>query len=214
MNLIRLLSPIKRPPICKIFSVNYVSQHPLKFLETQDRWRQKDNIPRQYDLIYKAPMGKWLNLATAYLTVSTTTIGCLGAYYGAFVFNVAEMNNVVTIGDDIVIADSGLECLTYLGAFVMFHAAVKVLLAKYVVRLYQDGDNYIAVYLGHWYNVIQKHKFKHGEVKKLKPTYVVSWGKSRYSLGNKHAILLEDYFKTPEYFNNLLPKEKEPEENK
>ncbi|KAJ2946599.1 hypothetical protein O0L34_g12655 [Tuta absoluta] len=211
MYFIRFLSPIKRPLACKIFSVNYSMHHPSRFLEVQDGWRERDGVSKRFQLIYKAPMEKLLNFATAYLTFSTATIGSLGAYYAAFVFDRTTMDAPVVLGEDIVIANSGLECFSYLGAFVAFHVVVKVLLSKYVIRLYKDGDNYVAVFRGHWYNSILKHEFHLKDVQKLQPTLVITWGDARFSVGGKHAVLLSDYFKTPEYYNNLVYKKSSKE---
>lgn len=204
----RLLTATQRHSIFKIFSARYVSQYPQKFLEIQDRWREKDNVSKNYELIYKAPMEKLLNYATAYLTFSTTTVGAAALYYAAFEFDMANVDTPVVLGDNVVIANSGFECLSYLGAFVVFHIMVKILLSKYVIRLYQYEDNYIAVFRGHMFNSIKKHNFKLNEFKKLSPTLVVTWGDARFGLGDKHAILLDNYFKTPEYFNYLLYKKK------
>ncbi|CAG5041816.1 unnamed protein product [Parnassius apollo] len=118
------------------------------------------------------------------------------------------MNEPVIIGHDVVIANNAMECFIYLGAFVIFHVAVKILLSKYVIRLYQNGDKYLAVFKGHTYNSIKKHEFHLDEFKKLNPTLVVSWSDARFALGEKHGIILENYFKTPEYFHNLLNKKK------
>lgn len=217
MNCMRLLTATQRQSIFKIFSARYVSQHPQKFLEIQDRWREKDNVSKNYELIYKAPMEKILKYATAYLTFSTTTVGACGLYYAAFAFDMENVDTPVVLGDDVVLANSGIECLSYLGAFVVFHLMIKILLSKYVIRLYQHEDNYIAVFRGHMFNSIKKYKFKLNEFKKLNPTLVVTWGDSRYGLGDKHGILLDNYFKTPEYFNYLLYKTKKtggsPEDN-
>lgn len=190
----------------KIPSARCISQHPVKFIETQNWWRQRDNVSKDWQLIYKAPMDTILNYVTTYLTVSTTTIGLAGLYYAAFIFNTADMNNPVILGDDVVVASSGTECLFYLGAFITFHLAVKILLSKYVIRIYQHGDNYIAIFRGHIFNSIKKHEFHLKDFTKLNPTFVVSWGDARFDIGKKHAIILENYFKTAEYFNYLLRK--------
>lgn len=206
MNCLRLLRSISRPNILRIASYNYATQHPVKFTEIQDRWREQDNVSKRYQLIYKAPMEKWLNYLSMYLTVSTAVVAGSGVYYGIFEFDKESMNNPVVMGGDVVIANSGTECLIYIGAFIGLHIAVKLLLSKYVIRLYQDGDNYIAIFRGHTYNSIVKHQFQLKDFKKLKPTILVSWGDARFSLGTKQAIILENYFKTPEYFNYLLYK--------
>ncbi|CAG9783206.1 unnamed protein product [Diatraea saccharalis] len=210
MNFLYLTRSILRPNVTKIIAARYISQHPVKFIETERRWREKDNVPKHWELIYKAPMERWLNYLSVYLTFSTTTVGFGGLYYAAFVFDINTVNNPVILGDDIVVANSGFECFVYLAAFVGFHAGIKILLSKYVLRLYQDGDNYLAIFGGHVYNQIKKHKFHLNDFKRLNPTFVVSWGDARFSLGNKHAIILENYFKTPEYFNYLLFKRNKP----
>ncbi|XP_059054174.1 uncharacterized protein LOC131848367 [Achroia grisella] len=190
----------------QISTANYVTQHPIKFLETQERWRKADGVSKRWQLIYKAPMEKPLNYLTAYLTFSTTTIACGGLYYAAFEFNMQDLNKPIVLGEDVIVANSPIECLVYVGAFVLFHAAIKILLSKYIVRMYQDGDNYLAIFRGHFFNLIKKHEFHLQDFKKLSPTLVVSWGDARYDIGNKHAIILENYFKTPEHFNYLVNK--------
>lgn len=177
-------------------------------METEKLWRDRDNVSRRWQLIYKAPMDTALKFATTYLTISTSIISVGTLYYSAFVFDIDDMYNPVVIGDDIVIANSPVECFVYLASFIALHVAIKVLLSKYVIRLYQDGDEYLAIFRGNFFNSINKHKFFLNDFKKLKPTLVVSWGDARFDLGNKHGIILENYFKTPEHFNYLLNKKR------
>lgn len=207
MNCLRLL----RPAILntrKAASVRLISQLPSRFVDVQEKWKERDGVSSRWNLIYKAPMEQVLNVATAFLTASTVTVAAGGVYYAAFLFDINTMYDPVLLGGEVVIANNAPECLIYLGAFIIFHAAVKVVLSKFVIRLYQDGDEYLAIFRGHWYNSIVKHKFHLDEFKKLNPTFVVSWGDSRFGLGKKHGILLDKYFKSPEYFNYLLYKKK------
>ncbi|XP_026484447.2 uncharacterized protein LOC113392304 [Vanessa tameamea] len=208
MNCLRLLRPISCRPSFNFTSVKYVSQHPLKYLDKQEKWQEKDGLSKNWQLIYKAPMGNALNYAVAYLTTSTAIVAASTLYYTAFVFDVNTMNDPVIIGESLVIANNAPECLIYLGSFVLLHVAVKVLISKFVVRMYQKGDEYVAIFRGHWINSIVKHKFHLNEFKKLNPTFVVSWGDARFQLGKKHGILLDTYFRTPEYFNYLMYKKK------
>ncbi|KAM3966667.1 uncharacterized protein ACR2FA_012204 [Aphomia sociella] len=206
-NCIRLFRQLHhRPYTLQISIAKYAAQHPSKFMETQNRWREMDGVSKRWQLIYKAPMERELKFVTAYLTLSTSIATCGGLYYGAFEFHPQDLNNPVILGDDVVIANSPVEFLVYIGAFAAFHAAVKVLLAKYVVRMYQDGDNYLAIFRGNFFNSIKKHQFHLKDFKKLKPTLVVTWSDARFGIGNKHAIILENYFKTPKHFNYLLYK--------
>ncbi|KPI95483.1 PREDICTED: uncharacterized protein LOC106117054 [Papilio xuthus] len=211
MNCIRLIRShnirfLQNQAIVRISRVNYVSQHPIKFTETQDRLREKDGVSKQWQLIYKAPMEKILQFTTAYLTFSITTISCSLVYYSAFIFDTATMHEPIVLGNDVVIANNSMECLIYLGSFILLHVAVKLLLSKYVIRLYQKGDNYLAIFRGHTYSSINKHEFHLNEFKKLNPSLLISWSDARFALGKKKGILLENYFKTPEYFNYLLYK--------
>lgn len=208
MNCIRFLRLAERQPykVFQITSARHISNHPIRFLETQDMWRKKDGVSKRWQLIYKAPMDTALNFASTYLTVSTGIVSACSIYYATFAFNKADFYSPVVIGDDVVIANSPTECLVYLGSFIALHIAVKILISKYVIRLYQDGDQYLAVFRGHIFNSISKHKFHLREFKKLNPTFVVSWGDARFGLGKKHGIILENYFKTPEHFNYLLNK--------
>ncbi|XP_028033463.1 uncharacterized protein LOC114245484 [Bombyx mandarina] len=206
MNCVRAITSTGRYIIKIKSTARCISNHPMKFVEAQDRWREMDNVSKRWKLIYRAPMDNVLNFVTTYLTFTTGTIGLSGLYYGMFVFDQADLNNPVLLGDNVVIANDPIECIVYLGSFIAFHVAVKVLLSKYVIRLYQDGDDYLAVFRGHIYNSIKKHKFHLNEFKKLNPTFVVTWGDGRFSLGEKHGILLENYFKTPQHFHYLLYK--------
>ncbi|XP_053601377.1 uncharacterized protein LOC128670046 [Plodia interpunctella] len=208
MNCIRLFKSIQRSQYSFLQTAKYAINfnHPIKFSETEDRWKEKDNVSNKWQLIYKGPMEPSLKFLSAYITFSTVTIGCSAIYYAAFQFDVATMNDPVVLGEDVVIANSAVECLVYLGAFIIFHTAIKILLSKYVVRLYRDGDNYLAIFRGHFFNSIKKHHFHLNDFRKLSPTFVVSWGDARFGLGKKHSILLENYFKTPNDFNYLLNK--------
>lgn len=209
MNCLRLCRLAYRLPITNpllISSATYSMRHPLKFMESEDRWREQDNLPRNWELIYKAPMEKWLKILSAYLTVSTTSVALGGLYYGIFEFRSDTMNEPVLLSGDILIANSAMECLVYVGAFVAFHAATKIVLSKYVIRIYQDGDNYLAIFRGHTYNSIYKHKFHLNDFEKVNPRLAVGWSDARYLLGTKSAIILDYHFKTPAYYNYLLNK--------
>ncbi|XP_068628800.1 uncharacterized protein [Battus philenor] len=210
---VRLLRAVRHQTIFNISKAKYVSQHPIKFLETQDKLRKMDGVSREWNLIYKAPMENILKFATAYLTFSTTSVSCGLVYYSFFIFEKATMYEPVVLSNGVVIANNGMECAIYLAAFVLFHVAVKVLLSKYVVRLYQNGDNYLAIFRGNLYNSINKHEFHISEFRKINPSLVISWSDARFALGKKKGILLENYFKTPEYFNYLLYKKKEEKSN-
>lgn len=212
MNCLRLIRECRSQSyLLKTVRVNYSFQHPLKFLETQDRWKEKDGLSRNWNLIYKAPMDTSIKWASTFITLSSSTIAAAAIYYSAFIFNMETINEPLIVGDNVVLANNAIECLVYLTSFIVFNIVVKVLISKYVLRLYQDGDNYLAVFRGHWYNVIKKHEFHLDEFRKLKPTFVVSWGDARYGLGKKHGIILDRYFKTPEHYNYLLKKNEDAE---
>ncbi|XP_022827897.1 uncharacterized protein LOC111357431 [Spodoptera litura] len=208
MNCLRLLRLAEQQTFRGLHTTlaRYASNAPVRYMETQKMWRERDGISKRWQLIYKAPMDTALKYASSYLTVSTGIIGASALYYAAFVFDKADMYNPVVIGDNVVIANSPVECLVYLGSFIALHIAIKVLLSKYVIRMYQDGDEYLAVFRGHFFNSIKTHKFHLKHFKKLSPTFIVSWGDARFDLGNKHGIILENYFKTPEHFHYLLNK--------
>lgn len=218
MSCLRTLRLLQRPTSRHTFTISsakYATHHPIKFMESEDRWKEKDNVSKQWELIYKAPMDKWLKVLSVYLGVSTVSIACGGLYYAIFEFSLEKMNDPVVLGEDVVIANSGIECLVYIGSFVAFHVALKTVLSKYVIRLYQNGDRYIAIFRGHiMMNSITKHEFRLKDFKKLKPTFIRTWTDARFSLGSKQAILLENHFKTPEYFNYLLYKKSKDDPNK
>lgn len=215
MNCLRLLQ-LHQNKCSQFFKVastaRCISGHHFKYLESQDRWKQRDGLSKQWELIYKGPMETGLNVITTYLTVSSTAFLCGGLYYALFLHAGHDWDAPIVVGEDVVIANSPMEAYVYIGTFIAFHIAVKLLISKLVLRLYQDGDEYTAVYRGHWYNSITKHKFHLNEVSKLGKTFFVSWGDSRFKLGSKKGILLEPYFKTPEYLNCLLGKKYEAEE--
>lgn len=173
-------------------------------MESQDRWRDRDGVPKEWQLIYKAPMDDILKYVATYLSFSTGTVALSSLYYGIFKFDFKNWDTPILFGDDVVIASNGTECLVYLGTFILFHIAVKMVLSKYVIRLYQNGDEYLAIFRGNIFNSIRKHSFHLNEFKKLNPTIAVAWADSRYNLGQQHGILLDNYFKTPEYLNSLL----------
>lgn len=192
-----------RPEYLQLPAATQYTQPPFRFMEVQEKWRESDGVSRRWDLIYKAPMDNVLNYLTTYITISTGVISCAGLYY-LLTFDKADVNKPVMAAKDVILANSMLEGLIYLAAFIGFHIALRLLLSKFVIRMYKDGDNYLAVYRGLMYNSIKKHQFKLHEFKRLKPPFFVSWGDARFGLGKKHSIILENYFKTPEYFNQLL----------
>lgn len=208
MNCLRLLRLTERQTanVFRITLVNRISGHHLKFTENQERWRARDGISKEWQLIYKAPMDDLLKYVTTYLSFSSATVACASLYYALFEYDVSKWNEPFVLGEDVVIASNGTECLVYLGTFIAFHIAVKLALSKYVIRLYQNGDEYLAIFRGNIYNSILKHNFHLKEFKKLNPKlkYIITWGDARFGLGEKHSILFENYFKTPEYLNNLL----------
>lgn len=208
MKTLRLLSPLCTKfhvHLTKAISAGYCT-HPLKYIEAQEKWRLKDDVSKRWELIYKAPMQNVMNWITTYLTVTTGMFACAGVYFTLFSLSRDFNQPILLLDSDIVLADNIQECLIYLGAFVLINIGVKRVLSKFVLRMYKNGDKYLAIYQGHFYKLTTKHEFHLNDFKKLSPTLVVSWGDSRYSLGQRHAIILDRYFKTPALFNKLLYK--------
>lgn len=208
MNFTKLFNSLKlNHKVLKVYSPKY-STHPFRFIEIQDRWRKHDEVSRNWELIYKAPMTNAIKWATTYVTAITGLTTCAGIYYAITAQYMRDYNEAIYLGEDIVLADNLTECFIYLAAFLVFHLAAQKILSTYVLRMYKDGDKYIAIYKGQLFSSQYKYEFHLNDFKRVK-SYVpllLPWSDSKYSLGNKRGIILEDYFKSQEYLNYLLNK--------
>ncbi|EDW08500.2 uncharacterized protein LOC6578657 [Drosophila mojavensis] len=165
-----------------------------------------DNLPANYQLIYRAPLEKYVTWAKNVSTLTVSLISLVAAYNLA----TTSMNfsNAVKKIDVGVLASTEADFYFFAVGFVLINMAIRIFVFKYPLRIYKSGDKYVAVYGSQWPVGIVKHYFQRGQIEEYK-SVLNPWSHIIFKLGHRSSMLMIDYFKTPSEFHELF-KEKEP----
>ncbi|KAH8269506.1 hypothetical protein KR018_004371, partial [Drosophila ironensis] len=180
---------------------------------------QGDQLPPNYQLIYRAPIENYVNWTKNISTGTTSVLGLVAAYHWATtmdIFNTVQKMNIA-----ILVSDES-DLYYFLGGFVLINLAIRAFVAKYPLRIYKSSDKLVAVafrfvsiinnpILGRYVAVYGsqlplgtvKHYFERGEIAEYK-NFLNPWSHIMYKLGNRSSMLLVDYFKTPSEFHQLF----------
>lgn len=169
-----------------------------------DKLKLSDNIPKQYELVYRCTMSSYL-----YAAQISATIGAL------FVIIVAILNydsgnkyDINLSGIDLHnIMHSEYQLTLFSAGFVLINIAVMILVSKFPVRIYFNAET--KKYLGVVHGKIPKTKnileFNAGDVKHTPKNGILPWNEYYYKLKNGQTIIMLDhYFRKPDDMNIML----------
>lgn len=174
-----------------------------------EKFKRIDNIPNDYELIYRSNLSQYLYAARISAVVGlvfvfgTAIINfCMGSK-GGFIVNLSEVYLMNMVNDK-------AQYITISVVFMLLNIAILFLITKFPVRMYynEKTKKFITVLYG---IIPQSMKFitiNSGEVVHVQSSAfnnLLPWNESRYRLKNgKRIILLDHYFRKLEYLNILL----------
>lgn len=167
-------------------------------IKKRDVFIKKDNVPSEYELIYRAPMGIYITVAKNISTITATIISSATIYTLTNEYKLStpsfESMGLVSHPDDLWYFSFGFIAVTI---------AIRLFIARYPLRIYGANDKYIAVYEPQVPFQISKHKFNKGDVEEVISRFN-PWNNCTYRLGNRTSLLLNRYFRTPSDYNQML----------
>ncbi|XP_065368620.1 uncharacterized protein LOC135961077 [Calliphora vicina] len=163
--------------------------------EREKRYLEKDRVPQNYTLIYKAPMESYVAWA---MHVSTVTASIIST---AAIYQYVNNQPILEPLDTTLIMNSD-DIYYFAAGFLAINAALRLVVAMFPLRIYKDQGKYLGIYHSQLPFNISHHQFEQGQVKAV--YYIFSpWNNATYKLGTKTSLLLEDYFKTPSEFHKM-----------
>lgn len=100
-----------------------------------------DNLPANYQLIYRAPLEKYVTWAK---NVSTLTVSLISLIAG---YNLAttsmNFSNVVKKIDVGVLASTETDIYFFAVGFVLINMVIRIFVFKYPLRIYKSGNKYV-----------------------------------------------------------------------
>lgn len=194
----RLMHPVKllhkssiRPTLPSRIA-GFFKASPKRSLEL----KQKDQIPKDYTLIYKAPMEDYMKYGypiTMSMFLAAPLILMYDYYIHGKILLRKEMHEIVFINPE-------LEICVFAGAMVLCTLGICAVLFKYPVRLYKRNDQqeYIAMFLSAVPLRVRKFQYVSAAKKTFRNPLYFFVPDCHYVLeGNKKAILMPHYFRTP-----------------
>ncbi|GLV45798.1 uncharacterized protein CBL_02818 [Carabus blaptoides fortunei] len=169
-----------------------------------EKLKLNDNIPKQYELVYRCTMSSYL-----YAAQISATIGALFVVIVA-IFNYDSTNKfeINLSGIDLHnIMQSEYQLIVFSAAFVLLNIAVMVLVSKFPVRIYfnAEGKKYIGVVHGKIPKTKNILEFNAGDVKHTPKNGVLPWNEYYYKIKNGQTIIMLDhYFRKPDDMNIML----------
>lgn len=158
--------------------------------------KQKDQIPKDFTLIYKAPMEDYMKYgypATMLLFLGAPLIMMYDYYKNGEIVLRREVSEIVFLNPQ-------FEICVFAGALALCTWGICAVLFKYPVRLYKRNDQqeYIAMFLSAVPLRFRKFQYISATKKKFRNPLYFFVPDCHYLLeGKKKAILMVHYFRTP-----------------
>ncbi|XP_015591092.1 uncharacterized protein LOC107265795 [Cephus cinctus] len=206
LSILKCASLRQKIPTCmKSVLVNSVRNMNLHIKKPRPRiidiLRTKDNIPPNFDLIYRTSAEKFWIYTDYASTIMLVFMGTLSVYV-VFSMENLEFPLVDNKREFIIVKQKYQLVLPFLITYCLLIAA-KVFSYKFTRRIYFDGDStYKAVFNGLLPFQKRIMTISKGTVKKAKPSEILSWKHYQY-LVNGHKIYLveNDFLSSAELYN-------------
>lgn len=174
---------------------------------TAEHLKIKDNVPDQYNLIYRNTMDKYLVTAQIISTSCALFLVLILLYIDSpkEKFRPKKKDQPKHIENETQIFTAFLIC---------FCVTLQAVISKLPIRIYNlpQQDKYLFVFYRSLPLATRNLTCVREEVIKLEETGILPWKDSRYELKNKqNVILLEPYFRRPADLNILLGYQKNDE---
>lgn len=113
------------------------------------------------------------------------------------------------IGGKVLMAESEVKYFAI--AFVICNVILRVFSYRFPLRIYKDGQKYLAVLEGQLPMTKAKYEFVRGAVKEIPPRGILPWKDSRFLVNNERRfIMIYESFRTPSELFEMLKKPIKP----
>ena len=177
--------------------------------KTEARYKFEDNIPNEYELIYRAPLLSYVKIAQSVSTISIVAFIAIGVYkvtqHNKFTFPVVAHIDSEVLGS---FSSDPFAFLFLVSSFMLFNIAIYSISLRYPYRIYHNpaGNSYICVVAGLLPHQMKQICFKKGDImrKETVMSTVLPWRDAIFRIGRKTVFIIENYFRTPADFNTML----------
>ncbi|XP_059609221.1 uncharacterized protein LOC132256724 [Phlebotomus argentipes] len=180
-----------------------IFQHIQRKKWNEEKIRNMDKLPSHWTLIYRNPMYNYVSAMTWITTVSFTVIGIFLAHWlitGHYFLGTNEQIEAQELGP----GTSNLsEVVVMCGFFIIFNGILRVTLNRFPLRIYQNGEKYLAIYT--WKVPYRNEilEYSKGDVVQVPPRGML-WASLRYKIRGRKTILLYNYFRSPSDLHGMM----------
>uniref|UniRef100_A0A1B6CVK2 Uncharacterized protein n=1 Tax=Clastoptera arizonana TaxID=38151 RepID=A0A1B6CVK2_9HEMI len=167
-------------------------------LIAEEKIRIEDKVPTNYNLIYKAPMLRYCQIAYVLAAFSTTVLP-IWTYGNYFLLSAPELSNQMMKLNESLAIDGYNDLLSFTIGSLIFSWSIILFVFKYPYRIYYSPQtkDYIAVISSSTPFKTKNIHFK--SALKVVPKILTFnfFYESLYQLGTTKYFLLENYFRKP-----------------
>ncbi|XP_062708168.1 uncharacterized protein LOC109408578 [Aedes albopictus] len=172
----------------------------------EERYRARDNVPEAFRLIYRAPMEYYLSACNLVTSFSFAAVSGITVYGYLHDFHTMSVPFEFDYGS---LTANESDLLIFLGFFFLANVAIRMVVNRYVLRIYRDDEDYLAVFEGYLPFTRRHLRFKKGNVEPVPEGGIIPWQDARYKINDNNVLLLESYFRTPAELYNMLKQYKQ-----
>lgn len=149
-------------------------------------------------------MDKYILALSIACAVTTAGLGLLG--FQAFKENMSlkDLEQRTTFGEKVTVSTGKYDLVMFIIGLIGFNLMMSVMIRRYPLRIWRNGENYVVVFEGHVPSVRRHVSFLKGQVEPMASKGFLPWKDSRFSINGHKTILLEQYFKTPSELNHMV----------
>lgn len=101
---------------------------------------KRDNLPAHYQLIYRAPLEKYVTWTKNVSTFTVSVIALIAGYQLATSINFMNLVRKIDVG---VLVSNEADLYFFAAGFVLINLAIRIFVFKYPLRIYKSGDKYV-----------------------------------------------------------------------
>uniref|UniRef100_A0A336LF54 CSON011132 protein n=1 Tax=Culicoides sonorensis TaxID=179676 RepID=A0A336LF54_CULSO len=204
-NLCRHLRPIK-----PFISQRLFHQSPIRFKVmnlkpiTEESMRIKDKLTHNFKIIYRAPMQSYIKALSIACAVTSAGLAFIGIHAYINGLTLDDLQQRSSYGDRFVVSTNTTELALFMVSLVVFNIVMSLTIRRYPLRIWRNGENYVAVFQSHIPFVCRNFSFMKGQMEPMAVKGVLPWKDARYVVNGQRMILLDQYFKTPSELHRML----------
>lgn len=184
----------------------------LKFINkiikpvTEEALKRADKINAAFQLVYKAPMDKYVLALSIACCVTTAGLGLLGFQVFTDNLTLDDLQQRTTFGEKVTVSTGKNDLVMFIVGLIGFNLMMSIMIRRYPIRIWKNGENYVVVFEGHIPSVRRQFPFLKGQVEPMPPKGILPWKDSRFLINGQKTIMLEQYFKTPSELHHMINK--------